>query len=431
MANIVFITTHDLGRFLNCYDRTTINSPHLDALARTGVLFQNSFCTAPQCSPSRSGLHTGRYPHANAMLGLAHPPFGWELGPGEKHITRRLQENGYATALVGEQHLSASGRNLGYDTIVPLGPARQMGEAAAQILSELATGDKPFYLEVGFHEPHRPYDWGNVTPDDSKGVAVPGFLPDCLESRQDFAALQGSVAAMDAGVGVLLEVLQQSGLDRSTWLIFTTDHGVAMPRAKGTLYDPGIETALLMRWPDQGIEGGGVYGEMISNVDIVPTLLEGANLPVPSEIQGRSFWPLLQNQPYQPRAEVFAEKTFHQYYEPMRGIRTTSHKLIVNMEASTTIDVPSDARSSPVYPRLIEAFGGNRAQVEFYDLKLDPWEENNLTTQPLSPELLAIEQDLRRRLLVWMEQTGDPILRGPISSPYYHEVVEWLHQPDI
>lgn len=423
MANIVFMTTHDLGRYLNTYGRNTINSPNLDKLAQRGVKFNNSFCTAPQCSPSRSALHTGRYPHANGMLGLAHPPFGWELNQGEKHFAQRMREYGFFSAIVGEQHLSSSNRNLGYDEIYPVGPARQMGEEAATMLQKLQAAGKPFYLEVGFHEPHRPYDWGGATPDDSKGVAVPGYLPDCIESRQDFAALQGSVEKMDEGVGIVLEALQQTGLEQDTWVIFTTDHGVAMPRAKGTLYDPGIETALLMQWPGTGIEGGKTYDDMVSNVDIVPTLLEGLKLPIPPEIHGKSFWALLQNQPYQSRDEIFAEKTFHQHYEPMRGIRTQTHKFIANMEASTRVDVPSDARNSPVYPFLIDAFSQNRDYIELYDLTTDPWEEHNLAGQP---DQAAIEQDLKNRLFQWMVDTSDPILKGPVSSPYYHEVIDLL-----
>lgn len=425
MANILFITTHDLGRYLNCYGRKTISSPNLDALASKGVKFSNAFCTAPQCSPSRAALHTGRYPHSNGMLGLAHPPFGWELNDGEKHFARRMQENGYRSVLVGEQHVSSSDRNVGYDEILPRGNAQKMGEDAAQMLQQLKQQGKPFYLEVGFHEPHRPYEWGGATPDESKGVEVSGFLPDCLEAQTDFAALQGSIKVMDAGVGLVLEGLKQAGLEQDTWVIFTTDHGVAMPRAKGTLYDPGIETALIMSWPAQNIVGGKTYTEMISNVDIVPTMLAGLGLPIPSEIQGKSFWKLLQNQPYTERDEIFAEKTYHQHYEPMRGIRTHTHKLVANMEASTTVDVPSDARQSPIYPLLIPEFSGNRAEIELYDLQNDPFEQNNLAGQPAVAE---IERDLGQRLYQWMQVTNDPILKGPVPSPYYYDVLDWLRK---
>src|SRR3712207_886625 len=104
-ANMLFLTCHDLGRHLGCYGHSTVQSPALDALAGSGVKLANAFCTAPQCSPSRAALHTGRYPHATGVLGLAHPPFDWRLPPRERHLARLLGERGYATALVGMQHL--------------------------------------------------------------------------------------------------------------------------------------------------------------------------------------------------------------------------------------------------------------------------------------------------------------------------------------
>src|SRR5919198_171031 len=104
--NVLFLTCHDLGRHLGCCGRATVGSPALDALADSGVRLAHSFGTAPQCSPSRAALHAGRYPHATGVLGLAHHPFDWELAPDEQHLARRLREAGYATALIGIQHVT-------------------------------------------------------------------------------------------------------------------------------------------------------------------------------------------------------------------------------------------------------------------------------------------------------------------------------------
>lgn len=422
--DILFFTCHDLGRHLGCYGRSTVNSPALDALAATGVKLDLAFCTAPQCSPSRASLHAGRYPHAAGVLGLAHPPFDWRLPPQERHLAHLLKERGYATALVGMQHLIAHGRaeELGYERVLPVAPAPEAAEAAVALLRELA-GDRPFYLEVGFEEPHRPYDFGGARPDDSLGIEVPSYLPDGPEARQDLAAFQGAIRAMDAGVGRVLGGLRELGLEDDTWIIFTADHGAALPRAKGTLYDPGIEVALLMRRPAGGVNGGRSFGELISNVDVVPTLLDGLGLPPPDNLHGRSFWPLLRDAPYRPRAEVFAEKTFHTAYEPMRGVRTATHKYIVNLEVGTAVDVPADVRESPVYPLLIQKLGRVRDHVELYDLTTDPWERTNIAGQP---EQAEVEADLRRRLLDWMHETQDPLLHGPVASPYYREALRRL-----
>lgn len=418
--NILFFTCHDLGRHLGCYGRRTVPSPALDAFAASGMRFDNVFCTAPQCSPSRASLHTGRYPHAAGVLGLAHEPFGWRLPKTERHLAQILGEHGYATALVGMQHLIAHGRaeELGYERVLPVAPATEEAEAAVPLLAELAAGDRPFYLEVGFEEPHRPYDFGGAEPDDSLGVEVPPYLPDGPQARQDFAAFQGAIRALDRGVGRILADLNELGLAEETWVIFTADHGAAMPRAKGTLYDPGIEVTLLMRQPAAGIGPGRVSDELLSNVDMVPTLLDALDLPLPGNLQGRSFWPLLRYDGHEPSTEIFAEKTFHAAYEPMRAIRTATHKLIVNFEIGLAYDVPADVLQSPIYPLLIPSLARVRDHVELYDLMVDPREQQNLAGRT---EFADIESELLNRLHRWMDETADLLLLGPVDSPFYRE----------
>jgi N-sulfoglucosamine sulfohydrolase len=357
-------------------------------------------------------------------MGLAHAPYGWRLDPAVPHTAQLLGEAGYSTTLVGMQHLIERGSayELGYTRVLPVAPADLEAEATVGLLRELARSDQPFYLEVGFEEPHRPYDFGGAQPDTSRGVAVPPYLPDAPESRQDLAAFQGAIRQMDAGVGRILAGLDELGIADRTCVVFATDHGAAMPRAKCTLYDPGIEVAMLWRWPS-AVPGGRVLSELVSNVDVTPSLLEGLGVAVPAAMHGRSFWPLLSGGPYTGRAEIFAEKTFHTYYEPMRAIRTRDHKLIVNFEVSTAVDVPADIRASPIYPLVVAQFSDVRPPVELYDLHADPWEQRNLADDPA---LVSIQADLRQRLLGWMEETDDPLLRGPVASPYYADALSRL-----
>ncbi len=387
-----------------------MSSPTLDALAAGCVTFDKSFCTAPQCSPSRAALHTGRYPHTTGVLGLAHQPFGWRIDPRERHVAHILRDIGYRTSLVGMQHLVECGseHELGYQQVTSVQPAYEEADVAIAQLGELYSSGQPFYLEVGFEEPHRPYDFGGAVPDISRGVAVPPYLPDTSESHDDFAALQGAIRQMDTAVGRIL-----AAVDDNTLVVFVTDHGLAMPRAKCTLYDPGIEVALLMRGP--GISHGRVVSELVSNVDIAPTLLDAVGQPSEPTMHGRSFWPLLLEQQYVPRQEVFAEKTYHTAYEPMRAIRTDKHKLILNLEVGLRFDVAGDIMTSPIYPLMIPEMLGTRPVVELYDLQRDPWERTNLTD---SAAVEGAQTDLLRRLLRWMEETDDPLLRAPVTSPF-------------
>ena len=423
--NILFITCHDLGRHISPYGQRSVVTPALGRLASQGVLFENAFCTAPQCSPSRAALHTGRHAHAVGVLGLTHGDFGWDLNEGEKHLAERLHEAGYETALFGIQHVTSRPERLGYDAIFPTERADRMGAAVREYLAS-RDSKKPLYVEVGFFEPHRPYDWQGVKPDTSQGVTLPPYLPDLPEAEVDVAALQGAVGMLDTGVGILLESLDGLGLAENTWVIFTTDHGLAMPRAKCTLYDPGLETALLMRWPGGGIAGGKRYTELVSHVDMAPTVLERLNLPLPNNLHGQSYAGLLRGGDYTPRDALYAEKTFHEIYDPMRAVRTKTHKLILNFETGTRLDVPEDVRRGPLYRAMLDSILQiKRPGVELYDLENDPNERNNLAGQE---GVGGLEQALIENLAAWMRDTDDPLLQGPVPSPYYRRTVNLLRE---
>lgn len=426
MTNLVMIDCHDLGQHLACYGWGGVPSPNLDRIAAAGVRFANSFCTAPQCCPSRAALYTGRYPHANGMFGLAHPPFNWRMHNDEVHLARLFQNAGYHTAQIGMQHVTTQAvepiKGLGFDVVEMASDAPVVGERVAAFLER--TEQRPFFLNIGFTEPHRDAAgyFHQAPPDDSRGVSLPPYIPDTPEARAEFAQLQGVIGKMDAAVGVIWDALVASDLLPETWFVFTTDHGIAMPRAKSTMYDPGIETALIMVAEPFGLTGGRVVDELISNVDIVPTLLEGLGVPGPNNLHGRSFWPRLTGGHYTPNTHIFAEKTFHTAYEPQRAIRTHRYKLIWNAEVDI-INVAADIQHSPIFPQMIDELTRERPPLELYDLQTDPVERENLAGRPAYAE---VERDLRERLLNWMQATGDPLLEGPIASPYYDEAKRLL-----
>lgn len=426
MTHIVMMDCHDLGQHLGCYGWSSVASDNLDDLAEKGIRFKNSFCTSPQCSPSRATLYTGRYAHSNGMFGLAHHPFSWRLHDDEVYLARYLQEAGYETAHLGIQHVTdwdeASVKQLGFEHILSGHLAPEIADSAVQFLEQ--NHERPFFLNIGFFEPHRD-DTGafKVAPsDNSRGVDLPAYIPTTGEARQEFSELQGMIKQMDRAVGVIVETLGRLNLLDDTWIIFTTDHGLAMPRAKCTMYDPGIETALIMHAPSLGLVGGNVISQLISHVDLVPTILEGLGLSIPEAIQGESYWQLLQGNDSESREVVYAEKTFHTDYEPQRMIRSERYKLIWNAEVDI-INVPADIMHSPIYPQMIDTLTLERPPFELYDLEHDPQETDNLAGQT---DYAKIQADLRQRLFQWMQDTGDPILDGPIASPYYERAMRQL-----
>jgi len=417
--NLLIIDCHDLGQHLGSYGWKTMPTPNLDTLAAKGLRFENHFCTAPQCSPSRSGIYTGRYPHANGMFGLAHDPFNWRLNPDEKHLARILRDAGFQTTLIGIQHVTGFDtrliEELGYQNNWSVIKARDVGEMTSKFFEESV--QEPFFLKIGFFYPHRD-DHGRYfqePPDRSLGVAIPPYLPQSDQAAEEMAEFQGLVGEMDKSVGRILSKLEETGMLADTLVIFTTDHGIAMPRAKCTLYDPGIATALIMYSQALNLVGGKVVHDLISNVDLVPTILDLMVIDPPPNLQGQSFAGLLREQAYQAREEIFAEKTFHTTYEPQRAIRTKRYKLIWNVEAGI-INVPGDIMHSPIFPQMIDEITEERPYFELYDLLNDPLEHHNLIDDPAYAEIF---DDLRQRLLAWMEETQDPILQGPIKSPFY------------
>lgn len=430
MTNLVMIDCHDLGQHLACYGWDSVPSPNLDRIAAAGVRFENSFCTAPQCCPSRAALYTGRYPHVNGMLGLAHPPFDWRMGPDEAHLSYIMQTNGYHTAQIGVQHVTTQSvepiKMLGFHEVEMSHDADDTAERVVNFLGRVE--QRPFFLNIGFEEPHRDPEgyFLQAPPDDSNGVSLPPYIPDIPEAREEFAQLQGVIRKMDAAVGKVWEALAANDLLKDTLFIFTTDHGLAMPRAKSTMYDPGIEAALIMYGEPFGITGGQVLDPLISNVDIVPTILDAIDGTAPNPLQGRSFWPLLTGGDYTPREEIFAEKTFHTDYEPQRAIRTSRYKLIWNAEVDI-INVAADIQHSPIFPHMIEELTIERPPFELYDLDADPVERDNLAG---NPDLADVETDLRERLRDWMQATNDPLLEGPVASPYYYRARRLLLGPN-
>ncbi|MDQ3411154.1 MAG: sulfatase-like hydrolase/transferase, partial [Chloroflexota bacterium] len=173
--HILVITCHDLGRYLGCYGVGTVRTPNIDALVAAGARFTHAYTTAPQCSPSRAALATGRYPHCNGVMGLTHDRFGWDLRPEEQTIASLLQERGYETHLFGLQHVTAHVERLGFDTVHTrgLGPV-----VAAEVGTLLARTDasRPLYLEINLEEPHRPFDQGGVALDFALGTTIPLYL---------------------------------------------------------------------------------------------------------------------------------------------------------------------------------------------------------------------------------------------------------------
>jgi arylsulfatase A-like enzyme len=421
--NILYLHSHDTGRYVQPYGYQ-VPTPNIQHLADQGVLFRQAFCAAPVCSGSRAALLTGQWTHQTGMIGLAHR--GYRLTHPERHMVHVLREAGYWSGMIGEQHVSADPRDVGYDRVVEVDSTKvsDVAPAATWLIAERAQaqrsarenggggdGDRPFFLSVGFFETHREF-FEPSSVRDALYSRPPENIVDHPHTRRDMASFKASARSLDQGVGTVLNALEENGVADDTLVILTTDHGLAHPGAKCTMYDRGIGILLVLRGPG-GFERGRVQDALVSQLDLYPTICDVAGIDHPSWLEGVSLVPLVRGEVDEVRDEVFAEVTYHAAYEPQRAVRTSRYKymrrfdethpgrVLANTDDGQTKDVMLAAGWDQVLPP-VEAL---------YDLWLDPTEGDNRIDDPALEKVLA---DLRNRLHDWMVRTDDPLLDGPV-----------------
>lgn len=415
LPNIVLIHGHDLGDWLSCYGRSDIPSPELQRFADAGIVFDAAFATSPLCTPARSSIFTGRMPHANGLMGLSHA--GWRYGPGVETLPELLSAAGYRSALLGLQHEDLDARMLGYDEVHGLGfipRALEVAELSERWFGALET-ETPYFAAVGLWEVHRPWPVEDYDGVDPASVEVPAYLPDNEHTRADISQFLGAIRQMDEAIGRILAAIDASPGANNTVVVFTTDHGVAFPRAKSTLYDSGVKVAMLVRPPAAWNVRPGRSDELVSHLDIVPTMLELAGLPRPSNLDGQSILDQLRGaSPADDERALVFEKTYHDRYDPIRAIRTKAAKYIRNYVDAPQLPLPLDLELSQTRAGMSDEHLAPRPTEELYLLESDPDELRNRADDP---ELAALRSELADALLARLWESDDPILNGPIAAP--------------
>jgi arylsulfatase A-like enzyme len=268
-------------------------------------------------------------------------------------------------------------------------------------------------MSVGFFETHRSFFAPSSVRDRVYSLPPP-FLPDTPEIRQDVAAYKASARSLDQGIGSVLNTLHETGLDRNTLVICTTDHGLAFPTAKASLLDRGIGVMLIMRGP--GMPVGVARDELTSQLDVFPTICDVAGIEPPPWLQGHSLVPLVSDtEDPGERLEIFSELTYHAAYEPQRMIRTERFKYVRRFD-DYPYPVLANCDDSPSKDAYL-ARGWARRPVSreaLHDLFFNPGEGRNVIDDP---DYAEVARHLRTRLENWMEQTADPLLDGPVPAP--------------
>lgn len=424
--NVLYIHTHDSGQIFSPYGYE-VPTDGLKQFSEDATIFTNAFCASPTCSPSRSALVTGCYPHQNGMMGLGNR--GFCLNDYNEHMVHLFNTQDYITVLCGIQHEygrysehQSGAARIGYSQDISADCSKysekEMVEWDTQNVAHFTqwlssyNTEHPFFLSFGFFSTHREYP--DLTEEElEQEVSLPSFLKDCPEVRTDYKGHMKSLKLFDEKFSHIIQALKEKGIYENTIILFTTDHGIAFPRAKCTLYDAGIKVALIMRVP--GKQQGQTVDGLISHVDILPTLCQLLGIPLKRSVSGIDFSPVFDNPNAEIRDEIFAEVNFHTSYEPIRCVRTERHKYIQYFDTNYLKPNLSNIDTS-VSKRLYMNTGlinESKEEEQFYDLQADPMETVNLIHSPSHQTDIAT---LKHKLSQIMQETNDPLLDGPIPN---------------
>jgi arylsulfatase A-like enzyme len=425
---LVFIADDAGARHFGCYGNAAVRTPNVDRLAAEGLTLDKAMLTTPQCSPSRISILTGLYPHATGAEDL-HMPLP------ERHTTiaGHLRRAGYFTGHMQKAH-EGPHSDRQFDWYHP-------GlERFAAFLD--AAGERPFFLWVAFNDPHRPYEPGALAePHDPAQVEVPPYMADTPETRADIARYYDEIGRMDGVIGRFLRLLGQRGLEEETLVVFLTDNGAPFPREKGTVYDAGVRTPLIFRWPGV-VPRGQRHDGLASVIDLAPTLLALAGIEPPAAMQGESFAAGLADPARWPaRRAAFSERNWHDCDEHIRSVRTARYRLVHNAYIELPFGSPADVSASPSWRALYERkrngglteaqallFDVPRPEIELYDTVEDPWEIRNLAAEPDYQPQVAEHYAL---LQEWRAATGDFPARKRRRGDYADRVTGVLYSLEL
>ena len=424
--NILLIVSEDNGQELGCYGEPYVKTPILDQLASQGVLFKNAYVAQAGCSQSRAAFLTGLYPHQNGQIGLATWKFRM-YREDTPNIVRTLKNAGYRTGIIGKLHVNPeSAFPFDFQALAKSNFARNDLPAyarEAQLFME--AGDEPFFLSVNHPDAHRPFTpqvegipEELLTSKDVKPLAYFGI--DNPQLRQQTADYYNCMNRLDTYIGELLLILEETGKADNTIVIYIGDHGADMLRGKRTSYEGGTRVPFIVKWPNTSNEGL-VSTELVSLIDIFPTILDATgSRPVPN-LPGRSLVPLLKGKSPEWRQYLFTEfhiHSAHNFY-PQRTIQDRRYKMILNLMPGR-VNPGYNFTNNRFFDDLIKTIDGAEEPIrsaylnmerppalELYDLEADPYEFNNLAGKP---EHAQTQSRLQQELQSWREKTKDPML---------------------
>ena len=415
--NIVWLSCEDISPHLGCYGDSHAITPHLDQLASEGVRYANAFTTAGVCAPCRSGIITGMY---QSSLGTHHMRCNAKLPEHIRAFPTYLREAGYYCTNNSK-------------TDYQFKPGQNPWDKNGKVDWSGREDGQPFFAVFNFTGCHEsgianPSKYKSVTSkltDDQRqapdALELPPYYPDTPVTREDWKRNYELITAMDAWAGELIQKLKDEGLYENTIIVFWSDHGVGLPRAKRWLYDSGTHVPLIVRVPAQyRVDGQGRPGtvddQLISSIDFGPTVLNLAGLTVPEHMQGRAF---LGSDLTDQRDHVYgARDRMDERYDIIRSVRDKRYRYIRNYEpwktyyqymntpekGETMKEIRRVADEGKATPDVALFLVDEKPAEELYDLENDPHELRNLAGDPKYGDRL---QRMRQVHLEWVADSRD------------------------
>ena len=422
--NILWLTCEDMSADLGCYGDKYSHSPTIDRLAAEGTRFTHCFTHIGVCAPSRSGIITGMYP---CSIGSQHMRSKTVLPPEVKCFTQYLREAGY---------YCTNNSKTDYNFTVP---PDAWDESSGKAHWKNRGKDQPFFAIFNFtvtHEsqiraPQKAYERNTerLTADqrhDPAKAPVPPYFPDTPVVRHDIAQYYDNITAMDYLVADKLQELEEAGLADDTIVIFYSDHGAGLPRAKRWLYDSSVHVPLIVRWPEKlraaatksdKLKPGTVRDDLVAFVDLAPTALSIAGVEIPAVMQGQAFLGAAQAE--KPREYVYgARDRMDERVDMIRSVRDKQFKYIRNYQwwkpYAQNINYMNEMPTMQELRRLsaegkltgpqLPFMAAQKPREELYDCLTDPHEVNNLAADSQHAATLA---RLRSAHEAWVDEVHD------------------------
>ena len=427
--NIVWLSVEDMSPWIGPYGDETVPTPHLNLLAREGVVYDNAFATSPVCAPARSSLITGMFaPRIGTMQMRNNSP--------SKTATQRNAEayrdipgyEGLPPAFVRcfPEHLRGAGyycTNNSKTDYQFQAPVTVLDESSGKAHWKNRAPGQPFFAVFNFTGTHE----GQAFPSSRRQpqavapekVPLPPFYPDTPAVRDAMARTYDNIAAMDRWVGERLEELKQAKLLDNTIVIFFSDHGVGLPRGKRSCFDTGLRVPLIVRDPHQR-DAGSRNPRVVSFVDFGPTVLSLAGIEPDERLDGTPFLgEFATDRTDYRRGHAYANADrFDAVYDRSRTVSDGRYRYTRNLlpelpylirnayreQLPMTFDLYALEETGPQRPEQWQLAARGRPAEEFYDSQADPWEVNNLIDAPAHAARIA---DLRQHLDAWITATGD------------------------